>query len=53
MTPALLLAMAAAVLSGQKAPGFTLETTGGTKTLEDYNGQTLVLAFFPKAFTGG
>ena len=53
MTPALWLTLAAAVASGQKAPAFALETTGGPKTLEDYKGQTLVLAFFPKAFTGG
>ena len=55
MTHALLLALAAAVAPGQKAPAFTLETTSGKKTLEDYDykGGTLVLAFFPKAFTGG
>ena len=53
MTHALLLALAAAVAPGQKAPAFSLETTSGKKSLDDYKGQTLVLAFFPKAFTGG
>jgi peroxiredoxin Q/BCP len=53
MTHAMLLALAAAVASGQKAPAFSLETTSGKKTLADYRGQTLVLAFFSKAFTGG
>ena len=49
----LLLALAAAVTPGQRAPAFSLETTSGKKTLDDYKGQTLVLAFFSKAFTGG
>jgi thioredoxin-dependent peroxiredoxin len=49
----MLLALAAAVAPGQKAPAFSLETTGGKKSLADYKGQTLVLAFFSKAFTGG
>src|SRR5438094_287427 len=53
MTPALLMALVAAVAPGQKAPAFSVETTSGKKTLDDYKGQTLVLAFFPKAFTGG
>jgi peroxiredoxin len=53
MTHALLLTFVAAVAPGQKAPAFSVETTSGTKTLDDYKGQTLVLAFFPKAFTGG
>lgn len=53
MTHALLLTLAAAVAPGQKAPSFTVETTSGKKSLADYHGQTLVLAFFPKAFTGG
>jgi len=50
---AILLALAAAIAPGQKAPAFSLETTSGRKTLDDYKGQTLVLAFFSKAFTGG
>jgi peroxiredoxin len=53
MTHALLLVVAAAVAPGQKAPAFSLETTSGRKTLDDYKGQTLVVAFFVKAFTGG
>jgi peroxiredoxin Q/BCP len=40
---------------GQPAPDFSAAaTSGGTLGLADYKGkQTLVLAFFPKAFTGG
>ncbi|MBS2021732.1 MAG: peroxiredoxin [Deltaproteobacteria bacterium] len=39
---------------GALAPAFSLETTAGKKAqLSDYAGKTLVLAFFPKAFTGG
>ena len=53
MTHAMLLALVASVAPGQKAPAFALETTSGKKTLDDYKGQTLVLAFFSKAFTGG
>jgi peroxiredoxin len=49
----MLLVVAAAVAPGQKAPAFSLETTSGRKTLDSYRGQTLVLAFFVKAFTGG
>ena len=45
--------IAAAPLAGTKAPAFSVETTEGKKTLDDYKGKTLVLAFFPKAFTGG
>lgn len=54
MTTAMLLALAAAIAPGTKAPSFSLETTGGKKvSLADFKGKTLVLAFFPKAFTGG
>ena len=53
MTSAMLLLVSAALAPGAKAPAFTLQTTGGTRTLDDYKGQTLVLAFFVKAFTGG
>jgi peroxiredoxin Q/BCP len=53
MTHAILLTLAAAIAPGQKAPAFSLDTTSGKKTLADYQGHTLVLAFFPKAFTGG
>ena len=40
---------------GQPAPDFSAaSTSGGTLGLANYKGkQTLVLAFFPKAFTGG
>jgi hypothetical protein len=40
---------------GDKVPDFTLPSTnGGTVHLADYLGKsTVVLAFFPAAFTGG
>lgn len=40
---------------GDVAPGFSLQsTTGGSVSLADFKGKkTVVLAFFPKAFTGG
>jgi thioredoxin-dependent peroxiredoxin len=40
---------------GDKAPDFTIPSTeGGTVHLADYIGKsTVVLAFFPAAFTGG
>lgn len=40
---------------GDKAPDFSMPaTTGGTISLSDYAGkQTIVLGFFPAAFTGG
>ena len=40
---------------GDKVPDFTLPSTdGGTVHLADYIGKsTVVLAFFPAAFTGG
>lgn len=40
---------------GDKAPDFSLPSTdGGTMHLADYIGKsTVVLAFFPAAFTGG
>ena len=40
---------------GDKAPDFSLSaSTGKTVKLSDYLGkQKIVLAFFPKAFTGG
>lgn len=39
---------------GDKAPAFSLPGTDGqTHTLEQYAGRTVVLAWFPKAFTGG
>jgi peroxiredoxin Q/BCP len=45
---------ATAIAPGTKAPAFTLEASNGKKvSLADFKGETLVLAFFPKAFTGG
>ena len=46
---------AASPAVGDMAPDFTLATTaGGNTTLSDYRGKkNVVLAFFPKAFTGG
>jgi thioredoxin-dependent peroxiredoxin len=39
---------------GDKAPDFSLPGTDGkTHTLAEYRGRTVVLAWFPKAFTGG
>jgi len=39
---------------GDKAPDFSLPGTDGkTHKLADYKGKTVVLAWFPKAFTGG
>ena len=45
----------AEVVVGDAAPDFTLPTTdGGSVSLSDYQGKNnVVLAFFPKAFTGG
>jgi peroxiredoxin len=40
-------------LVGKKAPPFSMDTTAGRQSLDDYRGRTLVLAFFPLAFTGG
>lgn len=39
---------------GDQAPGFSLPGTDGkTHHLSDYAGKPVVLAWFPKAFTGG
>lgn len=39
---------------GDKAPDFSLPGTDGkVHKLSDYRGKTVVLAWFPKAFTGG
>jgi cytochrome oxidase Cu insertion factor (SCO1/SenC/PrrC family) len=39
---------------GDKAPDFALQGSDGkVHTLSDYKGKTVVLAWFPKAFTGG
>jgi len=49
------LEMSAQELSvGDQAPPFELPGSDGqTHRLDDYEGQTVVLAWFPKAFTGG
>ncbi len=40
--------------AGDMAPAFSLPGSDGkTHTLADYAGRTVVLAWFPKAFTGG
>jgi len=39
---------------GDKAPEFSLPGTDGkTHKLSDYKGRTVILAWFPQAFTGG
>ena len=39
---------------GEAAPEFTLAGSDGhTHVLADYRGRHVVMAFFPKAFTGG
>jgi len=39
---------------GEPAPAFALQGSDGmTHRLEDYRGRFVVLAWFPKAFTGG
>ncbi len=45
----------AALAVGDEAPDFTLPATqGGDATLSSFRGKkNVVLAFFPKAFTGG
>jgi peroxiredoxin len=40
-------------LTGKKAPVFSVNTTDGARALKDYEGKSLILAFFPLAFTGG
>ena len=38
---------------GDKAPGFKLyDTEKSIISLDDFNGQNVVLLFFPQAFTG-
>ena len=40
--------------AGDTAPAFSLVGSDGkTHRLSDYKGKTVVLAWFPKAFTGG
>ena len=39
---------------GDKAPDFSLPGSDGkTYSLADFKGKTVILAWFPKAFTGG
>jgi peroxiredoxin Q/BCP len=54
MMPILAILAAAVPAPGGKAPSFSLDASTGKKmSLADFKGQTVVLAFFPKAFTGG
>lgn len=55
LTMGLLLGTAAqGVEVGERAPDFTLPGSDGKQyTLSDLRGQHVVIAFFPKAFTGG
>ena len=47
-------AMAQELKVGDMAPDFTLQASDGhTYTLSKLRGKTVVLAWFPKAFTGG
>ncbi len=48
------VAQAADLQVGDPAPEFSLPGSDGKQhSLADYRGQTVVLAWFPKAFTGG
>jgi peroxiredoxin Q/BCP len=52
--PAQAPAPEAKVKVGDKAPEFALQGSDGkVHKLSDYKGKTVVLAWFPKAFTGG
>ena len=58
MTHALVAAMflvaAACPEPGQNAPQFTLDSSSGKPmSLKDLRGRSVVVAFFPKAFTSG
>ena len=47
-------AQAQSLNPGDPAPPFSLPgSDGNTHNLADYQGKTVVLAWFPKAFTGG
>ena len=51
---ALFLVAAARPEPGQTAPQFTLESSAGKAvSLQDLRGRSVVVAFFPKAFTSG
>ena len=46
--------MTADLKAGDMAPDFALQGSDGkVHKLSDYRGKTVVLAWFPKAFTGG
>jgi len=48
------MALAGELKPGDAAPAFSLPGSDGkTHTLADYSGKTVVVAWFPKAFTGG
>jgi peroxiredoxin Q/BCP len=48
------MAVAGELKPGDIAPAFTLPGSDGeTHQLSDYAGKTVVVAWFPKAFTGG
>ena len=52
--PAQATAPEAKLKVGDKAPDFALQGSDGKiHKLSDYKGKTVVLAWFPKAFTGG
>jgi thioredoxin-dependent peroxiredoxin len=54
LVAALFLVAAARPEPGQTAPPFTLESSAGKPvSLRDLRGQSVVVAFFPKAFTSG
>ncbi len=47
-------AVAEPIEVGAKAPDFEIQgSDGNVHRLSDYAGQHVVIAFFPKAFTGG
>jgi peroxiredoxin len=51
---AIVLVAAARPEPGETAPPFTLESsTGKIVSLKDLRGRSVVVAFFPKAFTSG
>jgi len=46
--------LAAELKAGDAAPDFSLAGSDGkTHSLADYSGKVVVVAWFPKAFTGG
>ena len=52
--PAAAPAVPTVVKVGDMAPDFTMPGTDGkTHKLSDYKGRAVVIAWFPKAFTGG